>query len=72
VRRKFLGALWLALAVAIMLVAVRLAYEIATAVAQSPGRTGLHSLMVLGAVTLVVAIFLLALYLVTRLADLLL
>ncbi len=70
-RQRLLGALWVVLATGIMLAGVSLAYWLANTVAQSaPG--GLHSLMVVGAVALDVVILLIALFLVTRLADLLL
>ncbi len=69
-QRKFLGAVWLVLATAMMLGGMSLAYNAANTVAQSPPG-GLHSLMVIGAVVLDVVILLIALFLVTRLPDLL-
>ncbi len=72
-RRKVLGAIWLVLATGIMLAGVGLAYGAANAVSRSAGPPGgLHILMVTGAVALDVAILLIALFLVTRLADILL
>ncbi len=71
-RRKFLGAVWLVLATGLMLAGVGLAYGTANAVAQSPEKSGLHVLMVVGAVALDVVILLIVLFLVTRLADFLL
>ncbi len=71
-RRQFLGAVWLALAAGIMLAGVGLAYGAASAVAQASTTAGLHMWLVMGAVALDVAILLIALFVVTRLADLLL
>ena len=71
-RRQFLGAVWLALAAGIILAGVGLAYGAASAVAQASTTSGLHMWLVMGAVALDVAILLIALFVVTRLADLLL